>query len=236
MGALALCVASVEKELFEVTPNDYDFFRRASYLARMGSGSACRSVFGGYSLWGRTIHLSNSSDYEAVSLEGMIHPFFQKIEDAILIISPERKGVSSSAGHAMMIHHPYANARYNQANDNLGKLLNALKTGDKNDFIRIVENEALSLHSLMMSSDPAYFLMKPQTLSILESIRKFRDESGLFMAFTLDAGPNIHLLYHEDDRDKIQAFIKPEMKNCCGEGSIIMDRMGGGPKKVKGKR
>jgi diphosphomevalonate decarboxylase len=236
MGALALCFASIEKELFEVAPEGYDFYRRASYLARLGSGSASRSVFGNYSLWGKTKFISDSSDYEAVGLKGHIHPYFQNIEDAILVVSPEKKRVSSSAGHALMDQHPYAKARYVQANDNLGKLLKSLELGDKNEFIRIVENEALSLHALMLSSSPSYFLLKPATISLLEKIRQFRNDTGTFMAFTLDAGPNIHLLYHEEDRHSIYKFIAPEIKSCCVDGSIIMDRMGEGPRKVKGKR
>ncbi len=232
MGALALCLASLEKIVLEHPPGQYDFFRRSSFLARMGSGSASRSVFGNYVLWGKTQYVEGSSDYEARELENIVHPFFLKIEDAILIVNAEKKKISSSSGHEMMNHHPYSKARYAQANHNLKKLLEALKSGDQGEFVKVVENEALSLHSLMMSSDPSYFLMEPQTINLLGKIRKFRDESGLFMAFTLDAGPNIHLLYHGDDREAVSKFLKTEFREGISEGSVIMDRMGKGPKNL----
>ena len=96
----------------------------------------------------------------------------------------------------------------------------------------ILENEALSLHAMMMTSSPGYLLMKPNTLEAIERIRKYRVETGATIGFTLDAGANVHVLYPEKDQEKSVGFIDAELKPLCHLGTIIHDRMGSGPEKL----
>ena len=70
-----------------------------------------------------------------------------------------------------------------------------MKSGDLDTFIKIVELEALSLHAMMMTSNPYYILMKPNTLSIIEKLWDFRKEKNIPACFTMDAGANVHILY-----------------------------------------
>ena len=205
---------------------------KASYFARLASGSAARSVFPKMALWGTTNCYKGSSDEYAVSLENDIHPVFKSFRDAILIVSGETKSVSSRAGHALMEGNPYAPARYAQANTNIKNLLAALKSGDLDSFINITESEALQLHALMMCSNPSYILMKPNTLRIIEIIRQFRDETKTPLCFTLDAGPNVHLLYPDSEAAKVEPFIQDVLTNYCDQGRWIADRVGNGPKKL----
>ena len=205
---------------------------KASYFARLASGSAARSVFPKMALWGTTNCYKGSSDEYAVSLENDIHPVFKSFRDAILIVSGETKSVSSRAGHALMEGNPYAPARYAQANTNIKNLLAALKSGDLDTFINITESEALQLHALMMCSNPSYILMKPNTLRIIEIIRQFRDETKTPLCFTLDAGPNVHLLYPNSEAAKVEHFIQDVLTNYCDQGRWIADRVGNGPKKL----
>jgi diphosphomevalonate decarboxylase len=93
-----------------------------------------------------------------------------------------------------MEKHPFAERRYAQGRQNLNELRKALSENDVNNFIRITENEALTLHGLMMSSDPGYLLLEPASLEILTRIRRFRESTGIFVTFTIDAGPNVHVL------------------------------------------
>ena len=183
-------------------------------------------------LWGATPYYEGSSDEYAVSLENDIHPVFKTYRDAILIVSGETKSVSSRAGHALMEGNPYAPARYTKANENIKDLLAALKTGDLDTFIHITESEALQLHALMMCSNPSYILMKPNTLNLINKIREFREESKIPLCFTLDAGPNVHLLYPESEAEQVEDLIKNELVNYCAEGRCIADRVGDGPKKL----
>jgi diphosphomevalonate decarboxylase len=206
--------------------------QKASYFSRLASGSAARSVFPKMALWGATACFDGSSDEFAVSLENDIHPVFKTYRDSILIVSGETKSVSSRAGHALMEGNPYAPARYAQANENIKNLLAALKSGDLDTFINITESEALQLHALMMCSNPSYILMKPNTLNLINEIRHFREETKIPLCFTLDAGPNVHLLYPEKEADRVVDFIQSVLVTYCNEGRWIADSVGDGPKKL----
>jgi diphosphomevalonate decarboxylase len=205
---------------------------KASYFSRLASGSAARSVFPKMALWGKTEAYEGSSDEYAVSLANDIHPVFKTYRDSILIVSGETKAVSSRAGHGLMEGNPYATARYAQANENTKNLLSALKSGDLDIFINITESEALQLHALMMCSNPSFILMKPNTLRIIEEVRNFRNETHIPLCFTLDAGPNVHLLYPESEAEKVEHFIKDHLATYCVENKWIADHVGDGPKKL----
>ena len=183
-------------------------------------------------LWGKTEAYEGSSDEYAVSLADDIHPVFKTYHDSILIVSGETKSVSSRAGHALMEGNPYASARYVQANENIKNLLLALKSGDLDTFINITESEALQLHALMMCSNPSFILMKPNTLNLINEIREFREETKIPLCFTLDAGPNVHLLYPEQEADKVEYYIKNVLADYCDRERWIADRVGDGPKKL----
>ncbi len=230
-SALALCLCSIEAEINHNTTNGEGFLRKASFAARLGSGSACRSVYDGFAIWGNTRLLKGSSDEFAVRLdEAMVHSAFHRLKDSILIVDSRSKKVSSSDGHALMQQHPFREKRIEQANRNLEKLVLSLKTGDIKTFGEIIENEALSLHSLMMSSNPGYILMRPDTIRLLELIRDFRRETGTHLFFTLDAGPNIHVIYNENDAGKVVPFIRSELVQYCENGRWIDDSKGDGPR------
>ena len=205
---------------------------KASYFSRLASGSAARSVFPKMALWGKTEAYEGSSDEYAVSLANDIHPVFKTYRDSILIVSGETKAVSSRAGHGLMEGNPYATARYAQANENTKNLLSSLKSGDLDNFINITESEALQLHALMMCSNPSFILMKPNTLRIIEEVRNFRNETHIPLCFTLDAGPNVHLLYPESEAEKVEHFIKDHLATYCVENKWIADHVGDGPKKL----
>jgi diphosphomevalonate decarboxylase len=223
-SALAICLCNIEKTLFSTLQNEDDFYKKASFLARLGSGSASRSIYRGAVLWGITDLVKNSSDEVAIPINQNVHNIFKSYYDAILVVSSEKKAVSSSAGHALMQNHPFANARYKQANINLEKLLLALKSGGEKLFAEIVENEAMSLHALMMSSNPPLSLMKPNTLTIISKLKEFRKRFELNFAYTLDAGPNIHVLYPQKIRNKMKQFIEKKLIPFCEDRKWIDDK------------
>lgn len=200
----------------------------ASNLARLGSGSACRSMFSGVVHWGLS-SLKDSSDEYAKSLDG-INPIFRTLRDSVLIIDNAKKKFSSTYGHSLMMNHPFKNARVKQANDNYDELIVALRSGDTKTFGRIIENEALSLHGLMMTSNPAMILLHPNSLRAIDLVHKFREESGADLYFTIDAGANIHLIYFEKDSLDITKFIQNSLSSLCMDNQVIHDEYGSGPK------
>lgn len=234
MSSLALCLCSLEKEVTGIDLPEEEFYRKASFLGRLGSGSAARSVYGGYVSWGKSEKVPDSSDEYASHLPIEIHESFMDMRDTILIVDEGIKAVSSSAGHKLMATHPYRNQRYETAHKNFNVLMKALRKGDNAAFIQIVETEALGLHALMMSSNPGYILLKPDTLHIIHKIRAFRELSCTPICYTLDAGPNVHLLYHQKDSLEVEEFITQELLLYCNDKYRINDHIGKGPEKISG--
>lgn len=232
MSALSLCLCDIEAQLSNGPMEADDFFNRASFISRLGSGSACRSIFPKLALWGKSSIHALSSDLYAIGLGNDLNGAFQKIYDSILIIDSSEKSVSSSIGHQLMQSNPYATNRYKVANKNCIEVYNALHTGDIEKFGNILEEEALQLHALMMCSSPSFILMKPNSLIAIDKIRQFRKEKGLPVYFTLDAGPNIHLIYPDVIREPVKTFIKSELAPLCVENYWIDDQIGEGPKKI----
>jgi diphosphomevalonate decarboxylase len=231
MAALAMNIMSLEKALSPEMTADY-FYSKASFLARLGSGSACRSIKGEVVVWGNHAEIEGSSDLFGVEFPVAVHSNFKNFQDTILLVDKGEKQVSSTVGHDLMHDHPYAERRFQQAHENLSTLKTVLETGDLNAFVQIVESEALTLHAMMMTSMPYFILMKPNTLEIINRIWEFRRNSNIPVCFTLDAGANVHVLYPENDSAKVLQFIKNELVGYCQNGQYICDAIGQGCQKL----
>lgn len=227
MAALAINLMSLEKILNPQMTDDY-FFRKASFLARLGSGSACRSVKGNVVVWGNHANIPGSSDLFGVEFPNAIHDNFKHFQDTILLVDKGEKQVSSTVGHDLMHNHPFAERRFAQAHENLDKLITIFENGNLEEFIKIVESEALTLHAMMMTSMPYFILIKPNTLHIINAIWKFRNETKIPVCFTLDAGANVHVLYPENTSVTVLQFIKDELVGYCQNGQYICDEIGNG--------
>lgn len=232
MSALALCLMTLEKELNPTMP-DYFFNQKSSFLSRLGSGSACRSIEGDIIEWGNHQSIENSSDLFGIKYPFDVHPIFKNYLDTILLVDKGEKQVSSTVGHNLMHDHPFAKKRFEQAHGNLLKLQKIFIEGDLNSFIEIVESEALTLHAMMMTSVPYFILIKPNTLEIINKIWDFRKKTGLHICFTLDAGANVHVLYPENEKKEVFEFINNELVAYCQNGHYICDRIGFGAKQLK---
>lgn len=231
MAALSACLMALEQQLYPDMTETY-FRTKASFLARLGSGSAGRSLYGNPVVWGQHADVPGSSDLFGVTLPFDLHPVFKNYQDTILLVDKGEKTVSSTAGHNLMHGHPYAERRFQQAHENLSELLKALQTGDLEKFIAITESEALTLHAMMMTSMPYFILMKPNTLAILDRIWSFRRETGIPVCFTLDAGANVHVLYPENVREVVLQLITGELVAYCEKGQYICDETGNGLKQL----
>jgi len=229
MSALSLCLCSMENHLLKTPDHTTEkFMRRASYFARLASGSACRSMFSEMGFWGRDKNVKVSSNNYAIGFGAHIAPIFKTFRDAILIVSTAEKKVSSRAGHALLEGNIFAPARYKQARANMKILIEALATGDVKTFGRICEDEAMTLHALMMTSSPTFTLLHPNTLHIIEAVKNWRNDSTVPIYFTIDAGPNVHLLYPEAYETRVHLFIEKHLKQFCENGLVIYDKVGQG--------
>ncbi len=256
MSAMALCLQTIDDQIkgmddalnvgadsypplhsrhhpYELSPSETNWLQLVSTIARLGSGSACRSIYPGAALWGKTGSVPDSSDEYALPWKNNLAPFFQDYQDTILIVSASEKSVSSTAGHALMNSLAYAETRYAEAGKNMQRLINCMKRDDGLDeFISICESEALQLHALMMSGPTPFILMEPNTIAIIKEIWRFRKETSIPACFTLDAGPNVHLLYPSSYKSSVLTWIRDVLVPFCSEGRFIQDEVGAGPMRI----
>lgn len=230
MAALAGCLVAIEETANDVNYTETEFVNRSSLLARLASGSACRSIKGPFQVWGNN-HLDIGSNEFATSLQN-IHDNFKELNDSILIVSSKEKSVSSSQGHSLMNGHFFKEARIEQANENFRLLNSAIQLGDYDSFGEVLENEALTLHALMMSSYPSFILLEPNSIEIIKRVKQYRFETKIPLYFTIDAGPNIHLIYPETCKADVLNFISQELSDYFE--SVIHDQYGSGLKRLNG--
>ena len=226
-GAIASCLMRLDEIFSTDNHQPSTINQKASFLARLGSGSACRSLYNGLVVWGKTDEVEGSSDLYAVKYpDSEIHPIFKNFNDWVLLIHEGQKTVSSTVGHGLMNTNPYAERRFQEARENFVPLKEILKTGDLQSFIKLVEHEALTLHAMMMMSEPAFILMKTGTLEVINKLWKFREETGNPLFFTLDAGANVHLLFPENEStEAIKKFIETELLEHTQKGGVVKDVM-----------
>ena len=250
MSALALCVMSLEKELWVAERSRSEigslggsdnyrnkmteeyFYKKASFLARLGSGSACRSIKGEIVVWGKHQEIDGSSNLYGVAFSSEVHENFKNYQDIILLVDIGEKQVSSTVGHKLMRNHPFAEQRFSQAEENITKMKAILKLGDLKSFVKLVESEAMTLHAMMMTSNPYFILMKPNTLKIINKIWEYRANTSSNVCFTLDAGANVHLLFPESEKTVINNFVFKELMQFCQNNQYICDSVGYGAKQI----
>ena len=231
MSALASCLVDIEK----INSNEKDdsyYLKKKSFIARLGSGSASRSIEGPITLWGESKSFPGSSDLYAINISQDVNQIFQDYQNSILIIDPEVKKISSSIGHKLMNENPFSKIRFSEAKNNIAKLKDVLNSGHLDEFINITESEALMIHSLMLSSSPYFILMKPNTLEVIRRILEYRRETKNPVCFTLDAGSNVHLLYPNNIKSEVKKFIEDELLKFCKSKMCIYDSLGSGSAKI----
>ena len=231
LSAIAMCLMSLEKELNPNLSVD-KIYKKASFLARLGSGSASRSIEGPLVVWGNHPEIEGSSDLFGIQFPYNVHPFFENYQDVILLVDKGEKQVSSTIGHNLMHKHPFAENRFLQANENLSKMSKILQEGNSKDFINLVESEALTLHAMMLTSNPYFILMKPNTLEIINKVWEYRQENNSNICFTLDAGANVHVLFPENEKENILQFIDNQLSKYCQKNHYICDTVGFGAKRL----
>ncbi|MEN8136812.1 MAG: diphosphomevalonate decarboxylase [Bacteroidota bacterium] len=230
-SALSACLVAFEEKINPEIKNRIAR-QKVSFLSRLGSGSACRSVEGPVMIWGEHEKYRLSDNEVAVVPDLELHSNFYEFQDTILLVDKGKKSVSSTVGHALMEGHPFADKRFEQANENITEIKEVLQNGDLKRFGEIVENEALTLHAMMMTSTPSYILMKPNTLLVLEAVKSYREASGNNLYFTLDAGANVHLLYPKSEKKEIMSFVENELVVYCENQQYICDELGLGVEKI----
>lgn len=175
--------------------------RQLSRLARRGSGSACRSIPGGFVEW-----RAGESDIDsyAYSLAPADH---WALEDCIAIVSQEHKSTSSTEGHELADTSPLQPARLAQIPAHLDQCRRAIIERDFDELAAVVELDSNLMHAVIMTSTPPVIYWQPATLAVMEAVRGWRSQ-GIPACYTIDAGPNVHVVCEAWAADDIEERLR----------------------------
>jgi diphosphomevalonate decarboxylase len=193
-----------------------------SDLARMsGSGSAARSVLGGYVLW--------SPEGEGAGHAEAIAPASHwDLRDVIALVDHGEKDVSSLDGHRVAASSPHFETRQRILPQRLALVRRAIHERDLQALGPILEEEAIELHLIAMSSKPPIFYWKPGTVQVLERLRSLRRD-GLFAWATMDAGANVHVIC----APQAEASVISALNGLSGVSGVLLDGVGPGPREER---
>lgn len=191
--------------------------KELSIMARLGSGSSCRSIPDGIVEW----------KYGENSQSSFAHSLYKEdywdLCDVIVVVGMEIKKVSSTEGHAKAMSSPFYRTRIYGMDEKTKEIKLALKNKDFEKFGDIIEAEAINMHTVMMTSISPLYYWLPKTLEIITSVINWR-KNGLLVYFTIDAGPNVHIICLSNDVEK----IKNKLKELKGIESIIVNKVSKG--------
>lgn len=216
-GFAALTVAGCTALGLDLTPT------QLSALARRGSGSASRSIFGGYVEW-------EKGRDDASSAARQIQPADHwDLQDIVAIVSAAEKAVSSESGHLLAVSSPFNMSRIDHIDALLTEVRSAIATRDIERLGVVIERDALAMHAVMMTSTPSLLYWQPGTLEVMQAVRQWREQDKLPVYFTIDAGPNVHLIcesaYRATVVDRLRALksVEQVLVSKPGPGPILLD-------------
>ena len=218
-----------------------------SAVARQASGSASRSLFGGFVEWergwgegtseeergereGESLLSPHSTFLDSGSVAHQMHDEEHwALRDVIAIVSAGAKRVSSSSGHRLAATSPFNAARTQCVNEWLATVRRSIAERDLSLLGPVLEADALAMHGVMMTSAPSLLYWQPGTLEVLHAVRAWREEEGVPVYFTIDAGPNVHLICEEETAAEVErrlrglAAVRRVLASGPGAGPQLLD-------------
>lgn len=211
----ALAVAAAAATGLELSEKDL------SRLARLGSGSACRSVPGGFVEW------QAGADDESSYAFSIAPPEHWGLVDCIAIVSQERKPTGSSEGHALADTSPVHPARLAGAQRRVEICRRAILERDFNALAELAEQDSTLMHAVMMTSKPPLFYWMPATLAVMHAVRAWRKE-GVPVFYTVDAGPNVHVICPIESASRVSR----DLNEIPGVKQVLIATPGGGARLI----
>jgi diphosphomevalonate decarboxylase len=194
-----------------------------SRLARRGSGSACRSIPGGFVEWRAG---QNDQDSFAVSIAPPEH---WQLVDCIAVVSEAHKRTGSTQGHALAATSPLQAARLADAPRRLEACRKAIMERDFNALVAIVELDSDMMHAVMMTCTPALHYWTSATVEIMSSVRSWRRD-GLPVCATVDAGANVHVICPQTQMQEAAA----RLRGLAGVQEVLTAVAGGPARLING--
>jgi diphosphomevalonate decarboxylase len=191
--------------------------KELSILARRGSGSAARSIPAGFVEW----HAGSSSDDSFA--ETFAPPSHWQLWDCIAMVEDQPKKVGSSQGHKLAVTSPLQSARLQDSERRLGICRQAILQKDFDKLADAIELDSNMMHAVMLTSRPPLLYWSPLSIEIMQQVAEWRT-GGLEAAYTLDAGPNVHVICTADARHT----VIERLSKIQGLVNVIVSPVGGG--------
>lgn len=188
-----------------------------SALARLGSGSACRSIPAGFVEW------QPGNSHESSFAWSIAPADYWDVMDVIVVLDTSHKKVGSTDGHRLAQTSPLNAARLNLVPERVERCRQAILTRDFEAFAEVTEADSEHMHAVMRTSTPSLIYQTEQTLSLLHQVKRWRSE-GHAVCATVDAGPNVHVLALDDQH----SWLVNELRSYCPTGNLISCQPGGG--------
>ncbi len=192
-----------------------------SRLARHGSGSACRSIPSGFVEW-----VMGTGDDDSFA-HSIADPEHWALTDCVAVVSTGHKAIGSTEGHGLAPTSPLQVARVQDANRRLEICRLSILARDFDGFGAIIEQDSNIMHAVMMTSNPALFYWQPATLTVMNAVREWR-AAGIPAAYTIDAGPNVHVLCPQEHA----ATITAKLRDLPGVLDVLTANVGGAARQV----
>ena len=176
--------------------------RELSRLTRLsGSGSACRSIPAGFVEW------YNDGTDQGSYAEQIAPPDHWDLVDIVAVVNTQAKHVSSTRGHDLVHTSAYFAARLSEINARLHEVRRAIAERDLERLGRAAEADAMSMHVVAMTANPATMYWQPATLTVMQAVQRWRVQDNLPSYWTIDAGPNVHVLCAASDAPEVEARL-----------------------------
>jgi len=205
--------------------------RQLSILARKGSGSACRSIHGGYVEW-----MAGESD-ETSFAQQVAPPEHWGLQVVTVVLQREPKEISSTAGHRAVWTSPLFQARLETIPDTLDTVRRAVLERDFDALALAVEREAVSMHAIAMTGRLAgadclsgLYYWRPGTMRLIRAVQDWR-RTGMPVCFTIDAGPNMHLICPAEILSQLERSLAPHLSEM--DATLIISHPGKGARITK---
>jgi diphosphomevalonate decarboxylase len=190
--------------------------KELTIFARLGSGSACRSIPDGFVVWEKGTTSETSFAYSKYA-----HSYWD-LCDVLVIVDRGMKKVSTTEGHTGVKTSPYWKARIAAVPDRMSRIFDAFDAKNFTQFGEVIEEEALDMHHIMQTQVPPLYYWSDKTDRVVEEVKIMR-ASGVPAYFTIDAGPNVHVLCESKDEE----LVVSTLEKISGVEQIIRNKPAG---------
>jgi len=197
--------------------------KQLSIIARQGSGSACRSIPSGFVEW------LDGDTSETSYAKTIFDPNYWKIADVVVIVSDQKKEVSTTEGQESASSSPFLKERLKRMKQKNLLVKKLIKSKNFQKFGELIEAEALELHSIFLTQSPSLVYLHPESLRLIKLVGNWRKE-GLPVYFTVNTGQDVHLIVEQKNIKKLQnklknlKFVKKIIVNYPSEGAKLSSK------------